>query len=316
MSNFQPYSSYISSLNSLSPDVSPNMNQEDLAEELSLWTNAQFTFDMPPGIGLYDDNQFGMSKLQESEKTTETEHSSFEHIADFLDLDVSKQQKVGTSQQQPSLLVASPNHNIAYNTTSILPSQPRIAPAPIVPGYKPLLPNHTPALKVPIAPARNHNTHTIHPSAATNNKRKIAALGDDNTSRSISPTSSKSSEGKDGEEEDPELSAKVAAEEDKRRRNTAASARFRIKKKQREQALEHTAREMTQKAETLEGRVKELEMEVKWLRGLIVEKDSRLLDLGVGAGAAAPLANPSNGNAVAPPVKHEVDEGLRLEGDC
>lgn len=76
--------------------------------------------------------------------------------------------------------------------------------------------------------------------------------------------------------DDPDYLSKVAAEEDKRRRNTAASARFRYKKKLREQALEQTAKEQTLRAETLETRVKELEMEVKWLRGLIVEKDSRL----------------------------------------
>ncbi|GJJ75681.1 hypothetical protein EMPS_08039 [Entomortierella parvispora] len=76
--------------------------------------------------------------------------------------------------------------------------------------------------------------------------------------------------------DDPDYLSKVAAEEDKRRRNTAASARFRYKKKLREQALEQTAKEQTLRAETLEARVKELEMEVKWLRGLIVEKDSRL----------------------------------------
>ncbi|KAG0037553.1 hypothetical protein BGZ82_002324 [Podila clonocystis] len=74
----------------------------------------------------------------------------------------------------------------------------------------------------------------------------------------------------------------VAAEEDKRRRNTAASARFRYKKKLREQALEQTAKEQSQRAETLETRVKELEMEVKWLRGLIVEKDSRLHEVSAG----------------------------------
>ncbi|KAG0243209.1 hypothetical protein BGX31_011018 [Mortierella sp. GBA43] len=76
--------------------------------------------------------------------------------------------------------------------------------------------------------------------------------------------------------DDPDYLQKVAAEEDKRRRNTAASARFRFKKKLREQALEQTAKEQALRAETLEARVKELEMEVKWLRGLIVEKDSRL----------------------------------------
>ncbi|KAF2430651.1 hypothetical protein EJ08DRAFT_563690, partial [Tothia fuscella] len=57
--------------------------------------------------------------------------------------------------------------------------------------------------------------------------------------------------------------------EDKRRRNTAASARFRIKKKQREQALEKTAKEMTEKASRLETKVGQLEMENKWLKSLI-----------------------------------------------
>ncbi|KAJ2366897.1 hypothetical protein IW150_005820 [Coemansia sp. RSA 2607] len=68
-----------------------------------------------------------------------------------------------------------------------------------------------------------------------------------------------------------------AAEEDKRRRNTAASARFRIKKKMKEQALERTAREMTAKAEALEKRVHELETETRWLKSLITEKDPSVL---------------------------------------
>jgi hypothetical protein len=66
---------------------------------------------------------------------------------------------------------------------------------------------------------------------------------------------------------------RLAAEEDKRRRNTAASARFRVKKKQREQALEKTAKDMTDKANRLEKRVNELEMENRWLKGLITDKN-------------------------------------------
>ncbi|KAK8180364.1 uncharacterized protein BKA78DRAFT_239499, partial [Phyllosticta capitalensis] len=67
--------------------------------------------------------------------------------------------------------------------------------------------------------------------------------------------------------------SRLAAEEDKRRRNTAASARFRIKKKQREQQLEKTAKEMTDKVSSLESRIAQLEMENKWLKGLITEKN-------------------------------------------
>lgn len=67
--------------------------------------------------------------------------------------------------------------------------------------------------------------------------------------------------------------ARHAAEEDKRRRNTAASARFRVKKKQREQALEHTAKELENKTFQLEQRIGQLETENEWLRGLVVEKN-------------------------------------------
>ncbi|KAG5985767.1 hypothetical protein E4U43_005898 [Claviceps pusilla] len=70
-----------------------------------------------------------------------------------------------------------------------------------------------------------------------------------------------------------EETSRVAAEEDKRRRNTAASARFRIKKKQREQALEKSAKEMTEKVTALENRISQLETENKWLKNLLVEKN-------------------------------------------
>lgn len=73
--------------------------------------------------------------------------------------------------------------------------------------------------------------------------------------------------------------ARLAAEEDKRRRNTAASARFRVKKKQREQALEKTAKEMTDKVDRLEAKVQQLEMENKWLKELITEKNDGKSDI-------------------------------------
>lgn len=76
-----------------------------------------------------------------------------------------------------------------------------------------------------------------------------------------------------------EDASRLAAEEDKRRRNTAASARFRVKKKQREQNLERTAKEMTDKAAALEARIGQLEMENKWLKSLITEKNENKDDV-------------------------------------
>jgi len=76
-----------------------------------------------------------------------------------------------------------------------------------------------------------------------------------------------------------EDASRVAAEEDKRRRNTAASARFRVKKKQREQALERSAKEMADKVSAFENRISQLETENKWLKSLITEKNDKNMDL-------------------------------------
>lgn len=107
------------------------------------------------------------------------------------------------------------------------------------------------------APAQGFGNHDSHASPGaqptTGSKRK----GDAVDSNTLSP----------------EDKSRVAAEEDKRRRNTAASARFRVKKKQREQALERTVKEVQEKNSKLEAKVTQLEMENKWLKDLITEKN-------------------------------------------
>lgn len=97
-----------------------------------------------------------------------------------------------------------------------------------------------------------------------------------------------------------EEASRLAAEEDKRRRNTAASARFRIKKKQREQALEKSAKEMADKVSAMEMKINQLEMENNLLKNLITEKNngkkgggmdiSELFNAKFSAAASAPAA--------------------------
>ncbi|KNF01435.1 hypothetical protein PSTG_05220 [Puccinia striiformis f. sp. tritici PST-78] len=70
---------------------------------------------------------------------------------------------------------------------------------------------------------------------------------------------------------------RVAYDEDKRRRNTLASARFRMKKKMKEQEIERTAREMRERVSELEKQVDGLKQENKWLRGLIVDSTASKL---------------------------------------
>ncbi|OAP55880.1 hypothetical protein AYL99_10032 [Fonsecaea erecta] len=73
----------------------------------------------------------------------------------------------------------------------------------------------------------------------------------------------------------PDHAADMAAKEERRKRNTAASARFRVKKKQREQALERKMSQVQDRNAKLEEKVNQLEMENKWLKDLITEKNKR-----------------------------------------
>jgi len=62
----------------------------------------------------------------------------------------------------------------------------------------------------------------------------------------------------------------VSLAEDKRRRNTAASVRFRLKKKEWESALKGRAKELETKVNELERECANLRKENKWLKGLVV----------------------------------------------
>ena len=149
-------------------------------------------------------------------------------------------------------------------------------------------PVHTPVAPQTQPPTPVSATFSMdHPS--TSAKRKSITL-DSNSPESL------------------EEASRLAAEEDKRRRNTAASARFRIKKKQREQALEKTAKDMADKVSQLEMKINQLEMENKWLKNLITEKNSGKKENGFdiseifnskfSAAASAPAAGSSQGEAV------------------
>jgi hypothetical protein len=89
----------------------------------------------------------------------------------------------------------------------------------------------------------------------------------------------------------------LTAAEDKRRRNTAASARFRLKKKEREAALEKTSKELEIRVTELERECEGLRRENGWLKGLVVGVT------GAGVGATQQTASVSAG------VKRPREEG-------
>ncbi|KAI5959745.1 uncharacterized protein KGF55_004977 [Candida pseudojiufengensis] len=70
-------------------------------------------------------------------------------------------------------------------------------------------------------------------------------------------------------------SATQAANDDKKKRNTAASARFRIKKKLKEQEMEKKSKELEEKVEILEKKLKTIEMENKCLKNIIFQQNEK-----------------------------------------
>jgi len=129
--------------------------------------------------------------------------------------------------------------------------------------------NHTTGLPPPIQTSQPLY-HTSSSASSPTAPPQSAGAGSKRKADSVS------SPGDAGSFED---ASRLAAEEDKRRRNTAASARFRVKKKQREQALERSAKEMSDKVAALEGRINQLETENKWLKNLITEKNESKEDI-------------------------------------
>ncbi|KAG5419423.1 hypothetical protein I9W82_003190 [Candida metapsilosis] len=63
--------------------------------------------------------------------------------------------------------------------------------------------------------------------------------------------------------------------DDKKKRNTAASARFRIKKKLKEQEMERKAKELEEKVVLLEKKLKTMEMENKCLKSIIFQQNEQ-----------------------------------------
>jgi hypothetical protein len=151
--------------------------------------------------------------------------------------------------------------NIKYEDLLAGATPPSVLVGVSPPEPVPLFPNYN----TPIQPAPPATAFTVNPQPPS-------SLTPSATSPQTQPAKKRKADALS-----PAISAeeqsRLAVEEDKRRRNTAASARFRVKKKQREAALERTVKEVNDKNAQLQSRVAQLEMENKWLKDLIVEKN-------------------------------------------
>lgn len=171
---------------------------------------------------------------------------TYENLANYLDYELPQQQQQQLQMQSLQSLSTPKTSNTPRNSHQQL-LLPKIVPAMTLEEITKALLSAAP--------------NAYGQSTLNNNTSNVSSTEAQNNNNTVVPMDVSSS----GNE-------KAPAEEDKRRRNTAASARFRIKKKMKEQTMEKTVREMTEKSSGLENRVKELELEIKWLRGLLIEK--------------------------------------------
>lgn len=241
------FSQYLEDLNAIpSPYDQAQQQQQDsfnVDAELALFTNTEFfDFDKFGDLNLPTFDGVEDSSIQRDSTSTDQNPD-----VKFLDLlndglgDIPDYPTPNFNTADPSQTMQM--HHASFNSLPQLPNPALNAPAPSQPSPITAQPSAAPTS----APARQAST------PAPGSGRKTST-------RKTDPLSV-------------EEAARIAAEEDKRRRNTAASARFRVKKKLREQALERTVKETTEKNNALEARVSQLELENRWLKNLITEKN-------------------------------------------
>ncbi|GFF92742.1 regulatory protein cys-3 [Aspergillus udagawae] len=253
------FSQYIDDLNAIPSPYDQALQQQqrqdtfNLDAELSLFTNTEFfDFDKLGDLNLPTFDAIN----EDNAKTTEQQnggHTTHNPDMEFLDL---LGDGFGNMPDFPAANLNSINSQVPIQNAqfSKIPSIPSgISSAPFNASASPS--QSSSSATSPTAPATS-------PVAAPAASATTAAGPKRKNTQKAPPISV-------------EEAARIAAEEDKRRRNTAASARFRVKKKLREQALEKTVKETTEKNAALEARVTALELENQWLKNLITEKNGK-----------------------------------------
>ncbi|KAK2589941.1 hypothetical protein QQS21_012375 [Conoideocrella luteorostrata] len=237
-------SQYLRDLNTISPQDTTGSAAEDgfnMEDDLALFTNTQF-FDFDSGQN---------TDFQAQPVNLKVDVDAAQHNATTSGEVTPAQTTIG---DMPNLDFMSGDFNFTeFNTYA---AQSMNGFPDTAQGFQPVQANHTP-VQIPHQQPQFRQQGNVR----AGDKRKPENM-------SAAPASTPVSQQVNFQE-----ASRVAAEEDKRRRNTAASARFRIKKKQREQALEKSAKEMNDKVSALENKVSQLETENKWLKNLLVEKN-------------------------------------------
>ena len=264
-------------------DLLSGQSYPDLAAQLDLWTNLTFDSDEP--LGSRDEDKYRRKSLEIEDDVEGTRSPvTREKATHDGHVNVVTGTNLGTNLPAPHTTVH-PSHqsfdlnaflaNFGIDPFAIPPlhQQPAASTAPSLAQILALHANHVPGFHnapTPLMSPYSRDRGTFARPAAP------ASVSDDGyptAKRSRTRKASISSPNSPDEyrEETPSAgSNSLTASEDKRRRNTAASARFRLKKKEREAALEGKAKELETRVNELERECDGLRRENDWLKGLVV----------------------------------------------
>jgi len=272
----------IQGLNVIQPQQADSQSQyllsADIAAQLDLWTNLSFDADESSLSRPKNDEKIDGKNVEEKEEDTQSPKSRSEKAVHDGHDNVVMATNLGSNISQP---LSGVSHLPAFDLNSLLSGFNPYANlsqhtnSNVAPSLAQLLTFHAQDFlpPVPIPP-----TSAPAPSAAP--PASIPVSADETPSKRFrtrkSSVSSPETLTADGQ------AMAIAAAEDKRRRNTAASARFRLKKKEREAALEGKAKELEARVSELEKECEGLRRENGWLKGLVV---------GVTGAAQGPVVN-------------------------
>ncbi|KAF8629887.1 hypothetical protein AX15_003243 [Amanita polypyramis BW_CC] len=248
----------------------------DLAAQLDLWTNLAFDSDEGPLVTKDSPGR----KTADDDDDARSPNSSVgpgdvvTHVNSGINQPDARQQ-----EQQQSFDISSFLAGFGIDPFAV-PHQPSAA----APTLAQLLALHTPHFTLPAA-AASLATPAQQQKPKSTEKQAQTTGTDEGTQPAKKARNRRAPENLAAAPVDGTLTADqavVLAAEDKRRRNTAASARFRLKKKEREAALEGKAKELEMRVSELERECETLRRENGWLKGLVI---------GVTGAAQAPVMN-------------------------
>jgi Basic region leucine zipper len=253
----------------------------DLTAQLDLWTNLAFDSDEPLGPR-HDEHKNAAKSISEEEEEEEARspvtgekavHDGHVNVVTPANVPVNQNPNHTAAAQSANLFdINSFLNSFGIDAFTAHPSQLQRQATSITPSLAQLL-----ALNPPHVPTFGAGLpQYIADAAAPPSFARPASIPEEEPyvpmakrarTRRVSVTSTESP---DFREESLPPNPNLSPAEDKRRRNTAASARFRLKKKEREAALEGKAKELETKVNELERECEGLRRENGWLKGLVV----------------------------------------------